>query len=189
MWHSIEMKIRHCRECQVQDWKRHRVECAHLASLGLWAKPYDLSDHPCGGCFDRVNNIRAQLREDRCNICGATEDLVKTECCGITLCDTEYKNYQMMSYNREFCHRSHTRYTKCGGHHTNDHETKLSGGDDYRNCGRCRAEIDADRSARWCVAQLLQEHAVLIAQCRVMLHLPICSLAVARCNCAVCEHR
>jgi hypothetical protein len=43
------------------------------------------------------------------------------ECCGQLLCDKE-EQYVMFSYSREFCDRSHRRYTACGSHAAEGHE-------------------------------------------------------------------
>jgi hypothetical protein len=44
-----------------------------------------------------------------CVICGDTsKPMTLTECCNQPICDTE-SEYQMMSYSREYCNRSHKR--------------------------------------------------------------------------------
>ena len=64
-----------CREHQVADWARHKVECAHIASLNLTPRVYKVSEereaHPLG--------LRPTLAEPpagtapSCGICGRTE--------------------------------------------------------------------------------------------------------------------
>ena len=158
------------------------MECAHLGSLGLWAKPYDLFEQcPCGGCIDRVNDTRAKLRDDRCNICGAKEDLVKTECCGITLCDTEYKSYQMGSYSREFCRRSHTRYTMCAFHKSARHEEDYGCVEDWRNCGECRTQINVLPGQRWCAQCIGDILSMLVHQAAVETRVA-CAMFVSLCS-------
>ena len=44
--------------------------------------------------------------EKKCFICGATKNLVRTECCGKWICDDEDK-YVVFSYARNSCHRNH----------------------------------------------------------------------------------
>jgi len=46
--------------------------------------------------------------EKKCFICGATKNLVRTECCGKWICDDE-DQYVAFSYARNSCHRNHRR--------------------------------------------------------------------------------
>ena len=55
-------------------------------------------------------------------------------CCGQVVCNRE-DEYQMFSYSREFCDRSHRRYTTCGKHDSERH----SG--DWRECKICVDEL------------------------------------------------
>ena len=50
--------------------------------------------------------------EKKCFICGATTNLVRTECCGKWICDDE-DEYVLFSYARNSCHRNHRRFTLC----------------------------------------------------------------------------
>lgn len=118
-------------EHQRADWRRHRVECAHLASLRLVSLPYEpaveVRDHPLG---ERPSEL-----SDKCGLCGETrrELLELTECCGETVCNRE-DEYVLMSFSRDFCSRSHGRYTRCGFHTNEGHEG------DWRTCDQCDAE-------------------------------------------------
>ncbi|KDO32038.1 hypothetical protein SPRG_03255 [Saprolegnia parasitica CBS 223.65] len=131
--------VKHCAKCrcvfycgrehQLQDWPRHKIDCKHIASLGLSGIPYNEADelrkYPIG-CFP----VEASDLET-CFVCGAGENEVNlgtTECCGLTVCDNEHE-YQMMSYSRTHCMRSHNRYTTCGSHANEGH-----GHSDWRTC-------------------------------------------------------
>jgi hypothetical protein len=51
-----------------------------------------------------------------CSICGkgkAQAPLTRTPCCQQLVCDTNSR-YQVGSYSRDICPRSHERYTLCG---------------------------------------------------------------------------
>jgi hypothetical protein len=67
----------------------------------------------------------------RCGLCGATENLTKTECCGHWICDDE-DQYVMFTYAHNSCHRNHRRYTLCGGHLREGHEGR------WQDCPECR---------------------------------------------------
>jgi len=69
----------------------------------------------------------------RCGLCGSTENLTKTECCGNWICDDEDR-YVMFSYARNSCSRNHRRFTLCGGHHAEGHDG------DWKTCAKCREE-------------------------------------------------
>ncbi|HUP82137.1 MAG TPA: hypothetical protein VM260_26530 [Pirellula sp.] len=66
----------------------------------------------------------------RCGLCGATKNLIKTECCDNWICDDE-ANYVMFSYAQNSCHRSHWRYTLCGYHFNEQHAG------DWQDCPKC----------------------------------------------------
>jgi hypothetical protein len=66
-----------------------------------------------------------------CGLCGATNNLTKTECCGQWICDDE-DQYVMFSYDRNSCHRNHRRFTLCGSHFTEGHEGN------WQDCPKCR---------------------------------------------------
>ena len=69
--------------------------------------------------------------EKRCFICGATKNLVRTECCGKWICDDE-ADYVLFSYARNSCHRNHRRFTLCAFHHDEGHKG------DWKTCPKCR---------------------------------------------------
>jgi hypothetical protein len=75
--------------------------------------------------------------EPRCGLCGKTENLTKTECCGNWICDDEHK-YVMFSYARNSCSRNHRRYTLCAYHHTEGHTG------DWKDCPECREAIETE---------------------------------------------
>ncbi len=68
----------------------------------------------------------------RCGLCNLTNaeslkkkgyNLIKTECCKQWVCDDEH-TYQMFSYARNSCARSHRKYTICGFHFVEGHKGK-----------------------------------------------------------------
>lgn len=65
-----------------------------------------------------------------CGLCGATENLTKTECCGQWICDDE-ENYVLFSYARNSCSRNHRRYTLCGSHFCEGHKGS------WKDCKKC----------------------------------------------------
>ena len=72
-----------------------------------------------------------------CGLCGATDNLTKTECCGQWICDDE-DQYQLFSYARNSCSRNHRRYTLCGHHSTEGHEGR------WQDCSKCREDIETE---------------------------------------------
>ena len=81
-----------------------------------------------------------QKEEKKCFICGATKNLVRTECCGKWICDDEDK-YVPFSYARNSCHRNHRRYTLCAYHHDNGHKG------DWKTCPECRKMAEPEMVA------------------------------------------
>lgn len=69
-----------------------------------------------------------------CGLCGATQNLTKTDCCGKWICDDE-SSYELFSYAHSSCFRNHRRYTLCGGHYAEGHSGK------WQDCKHCREEI------------------------------------------------
>ncbi len=67
----------------------------------------------------------------KCGLCGNTENLTRTECCGQWICDDE-DQYVLFSYARNSCHRNHRRFTLCGYHHAEGHAG------DWKTCPQCR---------------------------------------------------
>jgi hypothetical protein len=72
-----------------------------------------------------------------CGLCGATDNLTKTECCGQWICDDE-DQYVLFSYARNSCSRNHRRFTLCGHHCTEGHEGR------WQDCSKCRDEIETE---------------------------------------------
>lgn len=132
------------RECQKRHWPEHKVECAHLAKLGMWGQPYPVpvDDQTCpASAIDALQPETLQPQNDRCNCCGATGPLQTTECCGLKVCKYQPDQYELGSYSRDFCARSHERYSRCGDHDSTcckDHAPA-----DWRDCPRCMAQINA----------------------------------------------
>jgi hypothetical protein len=73
----------------------------------------------------------------RCGLCGGTEKLTRTECCGQWICDDE-DQYQLFSYARNSCYRNHQRFTLCGSHFTEGHEGK------WQHCPKCREAVPTE---------------------------------------------
>jgi hypothetical protein len=73
----------------------------------------------------------------RCGLCGATDNLTKTECCGNWICDDE-DQYVLFSYAHNSCYRNHRRYTLCGGHFQEGHEGK------WQDCPECRKDCPTE---------------------------------------------
>lgn len=71
----------------------------------------------------------------RCGLCGKTEKLKKTECCGNWICDDEDK-YVLMSFERNSCSRNHHKFTVCSYHHSEKHPGN------WENCDLCRKQHD-----------------------------------------------
>jgi hypothetical protein len=85
--------------------------------------------------------IKKKYAEDsevpRCGLCGKTENLTRTECCGQWICDDE-DQYVMFSYERNSCSRNHRRYTLCGYHFSEGHQG------DWKTCKACREDFEDD---------------------------------------------
>ena len=75
--------------------------------------------------------------EPRCGLCGKTEKLTRTECCGQWICDDEDK-YVPFSYARNSCYRNHRRYTLCAHHHDEEHPG------DWKHCLKCRKSFETE---------------------------------------------
>jgi DNA-directed RNA polymerase subunit RPC12/RpoP len=73
----------------------------------------------------------------RCGLCGKTEKLTKTECCGQWICDNEDK-YVLFSYATNSCYRNHRRYTLCGYHHAEEHAGN------WKDCPKCRNGFETE---------------------------------------------
>jgi len=122
------------KEHQQADWDRHKKECKFLAKHPVARpKPFSptesLQKYPIG-CYPFEN-----ATNERCSICGSTAAEVQlgyTECCNIRVSDNAHE-YQMFSYDRSHCMRSHDRYTACASHCHEGH----SG--DWRECAECNS--------------------------------------------------
>ena len=68
-----------------------------------------------------IEALKKAESQPRCGLCGKTENLVQTECCGNWICDDE-ENYVLFSFDTNSCYRNHRRYTLCGYHRANDHK-------------------------------------------------------------------
>ena len=80
---------------------------------------------------------RISKDERRCGLCGKTENLTRTECCGNWICDDE-GDYVAFSYARNSCSRNHRRFTLCGYHAESGHKG------DWRDCRECREGFTAE---------------------------------------------
>ncbi|KAI8463406.1 MAG: hypothetical protein J3K34DRAFT_444068 [Monoraphidium minutum] len=71
-----------------------------------------------------------------CGVCLTPDSKVRmtlTRCCGQPVCDNGHE-YQMFLFSREFCGRSHDRYTLCGYH---GHKDECDKRKDWRECPGC----------------------------------------------------
>eukprot|EP00985_Skeletonema_marinoi_P002868 scaffold1176_cov182-Skeletonema_marinoi.AAC.6 len=69
---------------------------------------------------------------EKCGLCGKTDGpFTVTDCCGVTICDTEGQ-YQMNSYEREGqCARNHRSQSICGFHNSEGHDGE------WKTCKAC----------------------------------------------------
>eukprot|EP01029_Cantina_marsupialis_P001853 TRINITY_DN11687_c0_g1_i1.p1 TRINITY_DN11687_c0_g1~~TRINITY_DN11687_c0_g1_i1.p1 ORF type:complete len:291 (-),score=40.62 TRINITY_DN11687_c0_g1_i1:162-1034(-) len=145
------------KDCQKQDWKRHKIECNHLSSLGtgIKGKPYsskrELKKYPIG-CFPMYSSLEEAKADGKsgCFICGSETNLVLTDCCGLPVCNNE-DEYTLGSYKRDYCIRNHNRYTNCGHHHSEGHYG------DWRNCSGCIEEVWRGTNG-WNSTPMLDKH-------------------------------
>jgi hypothetical protein len=72
-----------------------------------------------------------------CGLCGATDNLTKTECCDQWICDDE-DQYVLFSYGRNSCSRNHRRFTLCGHHSAEGHEGR------WQDCSKCREDLETE---------------------------------------------
>lgn len=188
---KISAKLRKCARCamvmycsthhQHADWSRHKIECKHLASLGVLGRAFvpaeELLRFPLGTQRERELTPRprpapnpdvdspdsaeddefeyhpelqaeySKWEEDNglipdetavCAICAGQKNLERADCCGNWICNNE-KDYQLYSYSRHFCSRSHRMYTCCGSHHAEGHKG------DWRSCEPCTDRLGGAR--------------------------------------------
>lgn len=151
------------KEHQLQDWKRHKLDCKALKKLPLELQPRpfeskkELEKYPLG-CFQSSSSSSpaAASMPERCFICHSRPsevDLCYTHCCNLPVCDNAHE-YQMMSYSRDFCSRSHDSYTSCSSHCHNEHAG------DWRECVQCNRFDEGARpfrsTNRFCITPCLE---------------------------------
>lgn len=73
----------------------------------------------------------------RCGLCGKTENLTRTECCGEWICDDEHE-YRLFSFARNSCSRNHRRLTLCSYHFNEGHERH------WQDCDECRDDFNPE---------------------------------------------
>jgi len=73
----------------------------------------------------------------QCGLCGSTENLTQTECCGEWICNDE-DQYVLFSYAHNSCSRNHRRYTLCGRHFEEGHEGR------WHDCTECRQSVETE---------------------------------------------
>ncbi|KZV74415.1 hypothetical protein PENSPDRAFT_749359 [Peniophora sp. CONT] len=119
-------KARYCTpEHQKLAWKKHKDIC----------KLYQAAAKPGGSM---------PPRDTYCGLCGKRGGpLMKTECCGETICD-DYAKYVMFTYSRDSCKRNHDRYTLCMFHKNEGHK-----GSDWKTCPKCFLEIGDTENSVW----------------------------------------
>jgi hypothetical protein len=123
------------REHQKQDWVRHKLDCNAITNLevNLQVKPFFFTRERIKFPLLRLYNPKLPDPKHCCFICHSTlqeVDLTYTECCRMPVCDNSHE-YQIMSYKRDFCQRSHALYTSCATHYEESHEGN------WRDCDDC----------------------------------------------------
>jgi hypothetical protein len=73
----------------------------------------------------------------QCGLCGGTENLTQTNCCGNWICDDE-SEYRLFSYARNSCSRNHRRLTLCAIHDGEGHEGQ------WQECQACRDMFETE---------------------------------------------
>ncbi|PYS80336.1 MAG: hypothetical protein DMF67_20740 [Acidobacteria bacterium] len=82
--------------------------------------------------------VQGQKRAARsCGLCGKSEKLTRTECCGEWICDDE-SEYVLFSYAHNSCHRNHSRYTLRSSHYNEGHEGM------WQECQQCREGFETE---------------------------------------------
>ena len=76
-------------------------------------------------------------KKKQCWLCGKSKKLLKTECCGMWICDDE-ANYEMFSCSKNSCSRNHRRYTLCAFHYNEWHSW------DWQDCKVCKDDFDTE---------------------------------------------
>jgi len=75
--------------------------------------------------------------QPRCGLCGKSDRLARTECCGNWICDDE-DGYVLFSHGRNSCYRNHRRLTLCGFHHAEEHA------ESWKSCTVCRGDFETE---------------------------------------------
>ncbi|KAG2429347.1 hypothetical protein HXX76_011113 [Chlamydomonas incerta] len=70
-----------------------------------------------------------------CGLCAKGGALTTTSCCQQPVCNNSHR-YRIGTYSRNFCLRSHDRYTLCGSHGQEGCNTRR----DWRDCNKCTRE-------------------------------------------------
>lgn len=70
------------------------------------------------------------VQRKQCGLCGKTDNLMQTDCCGNWICDDE-DSYVLFSFARNSCARNHRRYTLCAFHHGEGHAGS------WKDCTAC----------------------------------------------------
>ena len=146
-----------CKEHQREDWAAHKGECKVFQRIGARATFYVdaemLERFPMRPAGDPAVRSRFVPRDAAgtaplvsCALCLKTSReaaTMCTGCCGEVICDTE-DDYQLMSYSREYCSRSHDRYTLCGYHGV---EKECDKAKDWRECPECQSDARSGEGA------------------------------------------
>lgn len=74
---------------------------------------------------------------DRCALCGKSDLVTTTPCCGRPICD-DADAYVLFSYAANSCYHNHSRYTLCASHYNEDHHG------DWKTCVRCRESFETE---------------------------------------------
>jgi predicted nucleic-acid-binding Zn-ribbon protein len=85
----------------------------------------------------RIRKSNRAEGRPKCELCGKTKKLTKTECCGQWICDDEGK-YVLFSYATNSCYRNHRRYTLYGYHFSEGHPG------DWKDCPKCRNSFETE---------------------------------------------
>jgi hypothetical protein len=72
-----------------------------------------------------------KINKKTCGLCGATKNLIKTQCCDNWICDDADK-YVIFSYAKNSCYRNHDRFTICAAHYHSNHKGK------WQDCNLCK---------------------------------------------------
>jgi hypothetical protein len=72
-----------------------------------------------------------------CGLCGKTDNLVKTDCCGVWICDEGHKDVGLSS-DLNSCFGNHDHYTLCSYHFTHRHKGA------WQSCSACRKSFETE---------------------------------------------